>query len=592
MYLKEFTIKNFRNIEELHLQFNKGVNVLIGENNSGKTAIFDALRICLSHGNYDRDIFIRRSDYYIDDSDPDAELPMIDFDLFFAIEDPMEAGWFRDLLVQKEDGSQELQMHHRYYYEIVNEVEKPRRRIWGGEHEGQQIESDVLDLFKQVYLGALRDAVKELRPVRGNKLGELFSKLKYDSEGNEITEEKRDELSDQVRTALHESEEWKNLIKNGLSEVNDHLDETSISGKEQEVKIDFLPFEFRRLVDYLRIQIPIFDSEIIQGDNSKQKYFDLFQNGLGYNNLIYTAAVLGDLKVIKDVEPETFIALIIEEPEAHLHPQLQNIFFEYLSKLDNQGFQLFITSHSPTLTAKADLNSLIILQNQDSIVTTFDIIDSPLEDRNKKFLSKFLDVTKSQLFFSNGVILVEGISEALLLQVFSELIGDNKEYGLEKNGVEIVNINGIAFEHFARLFNEENDTKRMQCKCSIITDDDRDKETGEISDRAKKANGFKSGNLDVFLAEKTFEYELFKTSEENRQILLDIFSELHPIASQQTNQGSSLDDHASIFLEKIESNKAKSEVAHTLAIRLEENEDLRNKFTVPDYIESAIKWLF
>ena len=63
------------------------------------------------------------------------------------------------------------------------------------------------------------------------------------------------------------------------------------------------------MVDYLRIQIPIFDSELIQGDESKQNYFDLFQNGLGYNNLIYAAAVLGDVKVIKEVESEKFIAL-------------------------------------------------------------------------------------------------------------------------------------------------------------------------------------------------------------------------------------------------------------------------------------------
>lgn len=590
MYLREFTIKNFRNIEELNLRFNQGVNVLIGENNSGKSSIVDALRICLSHGEYDRDIYIRRSDYYIDNTNPDTELPKIEFDLFFEIEDPMEAGWFRDLLVQNEDGSQELQMHHRYYYETVNDVEKRRRKIWGGEHEGQQIESDVLDLFQQVYLGALRDAVKELRPVRGNKLGELYSKLKYDSEENEITEEKRDELSDQVRRALHENEDWNNLIDSGLTKVNDHLDKTSIKGREQEVKIDFLPFEFRKLVDYLRIQIPIFDSELIQGDESKQKYFDLFQNGLGYNNLIYTAAVLGDLKVIKEVEPEKFIALIIEEPEAHLHPQLQNIFFDYLSKLDNQGFQLFITSHSPTLTAKADLDSLIILQNQNNTISSFTIIESPLELKNKKYLSKFLDVTKSQLFFSNGVILVEGISEVLLLQIFSELIGENKEFSLEKKGAEIVNINGVAFEHFAKLFNGVDEKKRLNNKCSIITDDDRHKESEKK--RAQKALDLKSGNLDVFLAEKTFEIELFKASEENREILLEIFSDLHPTAAKRIEEGKSIDDYAMSFLSKVESNKAKSELAHTLAIKLEEDHELRNKFTVPDYIENAIKWLF
>ena len=65
MYLKSFTIKHFRTISELSLQFKKGVNIIIGENNTGKSAIIDALRICLGYGKQWRDIYITKNDFFI-----------------------------------------------------------------------------------------------------------------------------------------------------------------------------------------------------------------------------------------------------------------------------------------------------------------------------------------------------------------------------------------------------------------------------------------------------------------------------------------------------------------------------------------------
>ncbi len=154
------------------------------------------------------------------------------------------------------------------------------------------------------------------------------------------------------------------------------------------------------MVDNLKIQLPIYSDDLIGGDPSKQKHFELYQNGLGYNNLIYIATILGDLKQRKELQKETYVALLIEEPEAHLHPQLQNLFFNYLNKLDTeQGFHIFISSHSPTITAKSNLKSVIVLQNQEHKIQALSLIKSGLSDTNHKYLRKFLDVTKSQLFF-------------------------------------------------------------------------------------------------------------------------------------------------------------------------------------------------
>ena len=94
----------------------------------------------------------------------------------------------------------------------------------------------------------------------------------------------------------------------------------------------------------------------------------------------------------------------------------------------------------------------------------------------------------------------------------------------------------------------------------------------------------------VKLAEKTFEIELFKAGN-NKDILLEIFEEMHPIAAGRIEEGDSINEHAQNFLDKVNSNKAKSELAHCLAIRLESDAGLRDEFTVPDYIKDTIKWV-
>lgn len=581
MYLEKFIVKNFRAIDHLELNFNKGLNILIGENNSGKTTVIDALRLCLGDFQQPRDIYCSLSDFRVDKSDLNCKLENIEFHLFFKVEKDIETAWFNDLHVLDENGANTLQLHHKYEIIDSKSDKRVKRTVWGGEKEGGTVHYEVRSALRNVYLSAIRDANKNLRPNRGNILGDLYSNITIHDDEEKDLEEKNNLLK--LIIDVLDGDKWKNFIEEGNSRILEHLEKLSYSNeKKQEIKIGFTPFEFDKFVQKLIIQLPIYSDDLIDTDHNKQQYFEIWQNGLGLNNLIYTSSVLGDIKQKKQISKEEYNLLLIEEPEAHLHPQLQNTFFNYLKELNrDHEFQIIVTSHSPTIAAKTDLNLLSIFQNNENKISSTQI---DLEEDSLKYLQKFLDVTKSQLFFANGVLLVEGISEAILVPIFSKILGE--KYNVEKNGVEVVNINGVAFKHFAGLFNSKNERNRLKCRCGIITDDDEGKDQEE---RVEKIRALKSSNLKPEFARKTFENELFLANENNKS-LLKVFSQVHPIISKRLSQLKDTDEQAKTFVEALSKNRTKSDFALLLALELEKNKNYE-EFIVPHYIEKAIKFV-
>lgn len=583
MYLEKFVIRNFRTIEKLELNFNKGLNVIVGENNSGKTAIIDALRLCLGDFQQPRDIYCNKNDFRVDKSRITDANEDIRFDLVFKCEDKRETAWFNSLHALNDNGVHNLQLHFRYELIDYKASQKIKRTVWGGANEGRKVPQEVLSELRNVYLSALRNPNRELRPVKGNILGDLYSNI---IPNDEVNQERKLKLLKKVTDVLND-DDWKKFIEDGNKNILEHIKFLTYLTDEKRlnVEIGFSPFEFNKFLQNLIILLPVYPENLIN-QVEFQHYFEIFQNGLGYNNIIYTAVVLGDIKQRNAASMEEFTLLLIEEPESHLHPQLQNIFFNFLKRLnDNNDTQIIVTSHSPIITAKTDINLLIVLQNSGNKIISTQIKDLNLEEESLKYLQKFLDVTKSQLFFSNGVILVEGISESLLIPIFSRILG--KEFDVEHNGVEVVNINGVAFKHFARLFNSKYENKLM-CRCVIITDDDEGKDGAE--ERIEKIKDIEGGNLISKFAKKTFEYELFIYNHDN-PCLLEIIEILHPIKINEINNFDiEVTDRADIFVETLSTNRTKSEFAYLLAMELENQENYCN-FVVPPYIEEAIKFV-
>lgn len=442
LYISEIYASGFRCFDPkapLELKLSPGLNILVGPNDSGKSAIIDSARYALwTRG----DDYIRpdEHDFHVG-ADGARTLDFIvrcTFDNLSADEEARFLEWCTN-----EKGQLRLHVCMRGTRRIApgggNIISSQHRA--GAEGEGLPLDGELREYLKATYLKPLRDAEREMHAGRRSRLSRILGAMPtMGSQGRPANPGADNTLYDTL-AAADAAVRSNAAVESVASSVNsDFLDKLSFVDDRLVATLDLgAGGSFDQILERFELYL-----------NAKAGS-ERVRRGLGYNNLLFMAAELLLLKSHPDQVP----FLLIEEPEAHLHPQHQTLFMEVLAARAGkpnpgeegayQQVQVLLTTHSPQLAAGAELETMTMIIGHRAFP-----LGSPhtrLEVDDYEFLRRFLDATKANLFFARALIVVEGDGEHLLLPAIAEKL----DRPLSRHGVSIVNVGHRGLFRYSRI---------------------------------------------------------------------------------------------------------------------------------------------
>ncbi|PKP60400.1 ATP-dependent endonuclease [Candidatus Atribacteria bacterium HGW-Atribacteria-1] len=540
MQIKQIKIENFRLLHDFTIDLEEDLSLVIGKNNTGKTSLLSLLERFLRgnqnnftfhdfnipfqkeiekavKGSIEKDDFTDLGislkmyiEYFEDDSlenisdlilnlEPKENFLILSFG--YSLNYERYTRLKEDYLkfkakFKKKTVLDYLIKNHRQYFEISRSVVEYNNETNSIKIKDEQI-SKIITLKT---ISAKRDvANEEGESARSNKTLSKLCCIFFNSLNKT------------------DSADIAELQKN-LFETDDKLNITYEKTFEKIIEV-VKRFSYNKNESQIAIKSNLEEVNILRGNtsvvyNQSEQELPEDYNGLGYMNLF---AMIFNLHIIFDSfkkehnpteKPSDINLLFIEEPEAHTHPQMQYVFIKNIKRLLSEGkkdlnnLQTIISTHSAHITSQSSFNDIkyfykesvnnVISKNLSELENRYGTEDE--EKRNFQFLKRYLTLNKSELFFAEKIIFIEGNTERILLPYMMKKIDSENSEVENYNLLLSQNISIVEVGAYAHVF--DNFLTFLGIKTLIITDLDSVK-SDEKGNKCKVSEGTHTSNASI-----------------------------------------------------------------------------------------------
>lgn len=499
MHISKLQLVNYRNFQNADIVFKKGINTIIGENGSGKTNLFRAIRLLLDDNLLRMAYKLTERDFNRSIRDWRGHWIVISI----TFEEVSQEEAIQALFVHGTGNIQEDSIGKATYNLIFRpniSIRSKLGELESGDHEScvQLLQSIEIDDYETIFTG--KSSADFTDPDQYRLLVGDFEKIVFPKElsppeiGGKIpgilsiskevsftfVQALRDVVSDfqnnrtnplltllKSKSGTIDAEEFKpvaSLVTNLNKSIEGLSDVVSIRSDIRQTIGDAvgetyspsslsIKSELSDEADDLFRSLKLFVGELEDGYEGA-----IHELSLGGANLIYLTLKLLEFKY-QQFKQSFANFLIIEEPEAHIHTHIQKTLFD---KLDYKDTQIIYSTHSPQISEVSNVENINVLVRTEGKCESFQPAAglNPKEIRN---VQRYLDAVRSNLLFAKSVVLVEGDAEEILIPI---LVKNALGISLDELGISLVNIRSTGFQNIALLFHQN----RIQKRCAILTD--------------------------------------------------------------------------------------------------------------------------
>lgn len=494
LFISRVVIKNFRNFKNVDVCLGHK-QIIIGENNVGKTNFLRALQLVLDPTLSDEDRMLQESDFNDSIKNPMENKEEILIEIYIDNYDQNKTilAVFQDATVMTEDGKEVLKFTYRFF-PYINEggVAEYQYNIYKGNDETKKFGSYERKYLNIKVVKALRDVEGEMRNSRTSPIQKMLKNYAIDKQDLEhIAEEYRkngekilnlDELVDLTNNI---NKRFGMVLGNNDFDVSLRAMEINPAKVLSSLKLLMAQRNTTEIslglnnILYISMILQLLQDKTIPSLIKAEKYMELSSiPGGDILKATYEESKNGNYFLNDDISESqqeklyTFMSknmpiskgvtiLAIEEPEAHLHPVNQRLI--YRDVIQNSSNSVLLTTHSTHITAIAPIDSIVHLHDDGERGTEIHATAAmPISDGEFLDVERYLDVKRGEIYLGKAVLLVEGIAEEYLIPQFANLLGKP----LDEKGIIVCNINCTNFTPYVKLL------RSLDIPYAVITDGD------------------------------------------------------------------------------------------------------------------------